>query len=333
MAGLIQIPTHMKAWRWSESDLDLYQADAAIPTLNSDDLLIRNHVSGLNPVDWKFIDSLAKGIWPDGQIPGVDGAGVVVAAGNVGLEHWIGKRVCYHQSLRRDGSFAEYTAVQARAVIVLAETGPDHKELSFETAAAFPCPVMTAFQAIEKVPLKPEARVLISGASGSVGRALLQLAKKKGFHVTALASESRHKALDKLGADICRVRATEDDTFYAVFDSVSSEHAASLVSQIEANGHLVCIQDRVEHSVIPAFTKTISVHEVALGAMHQFGSDEQWHVLVAEAQRLMTWVKLPEVSSTGIKVEDFTNLRSTIQQVKNKREALKYCFSIAQGEK
>ncbi|WOT03605.1 hypothetical protein [Shewanella youngdeokensis] len=55
--------------------------------------------------------------------------------------------MAYHASLNRHGSFAECTVLNAERVMML----PD--SLSFELAAALPCPMLTAWQASEKIPL------------------------------------------------------------------------------------------------------------------------------------------------------------------------------------
>ena len=60
------------------------------------------------------------------------------------------------------------------------------------------------------------------------------------------------------------------------FRHVSGAHAARLASLLTANGHLVCIQDRQEEAPLPAFTTTISLHEVGLNGLHAHGCNVQW---------------------------------------------------------
>ncbi|MQX48987.1 alcohol dehydrogenase catalytic domain-containing protein [Sinorhizobium medicae] len=249
------------------------------------EVLVRNRAVGLNPVDWKFIEwGHAAWEWP--HIPGVDGAGEIAEAGE-GVTHvGLGARVAYHNDLARPGSFAEYTVVPARAVIALPGALP------FAAAAAIPCPALTAFQAVSKPPLAAGAHVLVTGASGAVGGALLQLARKRGWIVHAVCSAAQFERVIRLGAatvtdyhrpdwrsdiqDMARLQPLQ-----AVFDMVSGEHASSLAHLLTANGHLVCIQDRQEKAPLPAFTTTISLHEVGLNAMHGYADDGQWGRLVA----------------------------------------------------
>ncbi|QWK80595.1 zinc-binding dehydrogenase [Ochrobactrum sp. BTU1] len=277
----------MKAWvHDTTGNPDILQLrDMPKPRPGRGEVLIRNQAIGLNPVDWKFIQ-WGHDAWSWPHIPGVDGAGEVEDTGE-GVSHvGVGARVAYHNDLLRPGSFAEYTVIPARAAIPL----PD--SLPFAAAAAIPCPGLTAQQAIDKVPLQPGAHVLVTGASGAVGGALLQLARGRGWIVHAIASASQADRLLSLGAATITdyrndgwkqewKRRTKYQILHAVFDMVSGAHAASLAPLLTANGHLVCIQDRQETAPLPAFTTTISLHEVGLNAMHAHACDNQWGQLVA----------------------------------------------------
>ncbi|MCE0761110.1 alcohol dehydrogenase [Marinobacter sp. G11] len=317
-------PELMQAWVWSKADRAIELAERPMPTLGAGQVLVANKAIGLNPVDWKFIESDRGELWQDGQIPGVDGAGVVVAVADERDRHWLGVPVCYHQSLLQNGSFAEYTALNARALIRLPQA------LAWTAAAAFPCPVMTAWQAIEKIPTQVAAKILISGASGAVGRVLIQLAKARGFHVTAVASGTRHDILMELGASRCVAELEYlQDSFFAVFDTVSGAHAAQLAPYVEANGHLVCIQDRLEHAVVAPFSTAISQHEVALNALHSTGSDSQWQRFTEAAETLVQQHHLGELVGPDTRVAEFAQLKEALSEFKNQRKALKYCVALA----
>lgn len=277
----------MKAWVHHETGAAgvLRLEERPRPKPGRGEALVRNRAIGLNPVDWKFIE-WGHPAWEWPHIPGVDGAGEVEALGE-GVQHIApGARVAYHNDLVRPGSFAEYTVVPARALIPLPAALP------FAAAATIPCPALTAFQAISKVPLGPGAHVLVTGASGAVGGALLQLARARGWIVHAVSSAVQAERVLRLGAatvtDYHRPAWREEirektrvQPLQAVFDMVSGAHATSLAPLLTANGHLVCIQDRQEQAPLPAFTTTISLHEVGLNAMHNHADDRQWGNLVA----------------------------------------------------
>ncbi len=323
MSSIEHLPERMEAWTWSKAERAISLSEQAVPTLGKQDVLVMNKAIGLNPVDWKFIETDRGDLWSDGQIPGVDGAGVVIAVGDTSNNHWLGVPVCYHQSLDRDGSFAEYTAIDARTLIRLPE------QMAWTEAAAFPCPVMTAWQAIEKVPDQQGADILIAGASGAVGRILVQLAHARGFKVTALASLKRHEELSALGADVC-VEFTDQliQPFYAIFDTVSDEHAEQLAPRVEANGHLICIMGRLERTAVPGFSTAISQHEVALNALHSTGSVAQWQRFIQAGEKLINQVYQGKLKGPSIHKAKFDQLAEALQEFKGNRKALKYSVEV-----
>lgn len=280
---MASLPDVCKAWVWQDGHdpLDLRLQNVAVPTLAAGEVLVRNAAIGLNPVDWKVLGRIDG--WQPGHVPGVDGAGVVVAVGQDVSTSWLGQRVAYHQNLHCAGSFAEYTPLAARALMRV----PD--AFDFATAASFPCPGLTAWQAIEKIPVHEGAPLLISGAGGAVGHYLAQLAVERGFTVSGICHERHWNRLMSLGVCQCvsDPDALEGWLFYAVIDSVGPARAMQLASRVDANGHLVCIQGRVLKWPFPAFEQAISLHEVALGALHRHGSDAAWARLTAAGERML----------------------------------------------
>ncbi|WP_170386343.1 zinc-binding dehydrogenase [Ruegeria atlantica] len=298
----------------------LHLAEIDAPECGPRDVVVENRAIGLNPVDWKFVEwGHPDWTWP--HVPGVDGAGVIVEVGAEVRHLSAGMPVAYHTDLVRQGSFAERSAIPARAAIPLPDGVP------FEVAATLPCPALTAFQALEKLPQKPGARILLTGASGAVGGAFLQLAADRGWIVHAAASSAQHDRVRRLGAAVChdyrdpdwrnhlRI-GDESRPFWAVVDLVSGSHAAELADTIAANGHLVCIQDRQETAPLPAFTTTISLHEVGLNGLHNCGTDAQWADLVAAgrsiAERCLTGVFDPQI----IEIAEFTALPDALARLK-----------------
>lgn len=270
------LPDDYRAWVYLGGELPqgLALQRLAIPALQADEVLVQNHAIGLNPVDWKVMTA--------GSVPGVDAAGIVVQVGDAQHQEWLGKRVAYHQNLQAQGSFAEYTPMKARSLMVM----PD--DLGFAQAASFPCPGLTAWQALEKVPTQPGLPLLISGAGGAVGHFLVQLANVRGYHITTLSHARHHARLQALGADVTLEKDSDlSGQFYAVIDSTNADHAAELASVLEANGHLVAIQGRVETWPCAPFGRALSMHEVALGALHQHGGDVQWQRLMRQGEQLL----------------------------------------------
>ena len=314
----------MKAWvQHTTGGIDVLElAEIMTPEPGPMQVLVRNRAVGLNPVDWKFVE-WGHPDWAFPHVSGVDGAGEIAAIGK-GVTHLTpGMRVAYHQNLVHHGSFAESTVIPAYAAIPL----PDG--LSFEAAATIPCPGLTAWQAIEKVNIPAGSHVVLTGASGAVGGALLQLARSRGWIVHAAASPSEHLRVLKLGAAeaidykqedwIGRLRALSSASpFRAVFDVVNGEHAARLAALLGVNGHLVCIQDRQEKPPFAPFTTTLSLHEVGLNAMHGHGDDrQQWGNLVAAGTAIADAIVMGQFDPQIIEVAPFSALPQALERLRN----------------
>ncbi|MGR5238770.1 zinc-binding dehydrogenase [Vibrio alfacsensis] len=277
-------------WKYHPETHSLVLGKAKTPQLADDQILVQNKAIGINPVDWKFIKANPLN-WPNGHVPGVDGAGLIVQVGanvDTGL---IGRRVSYHASLKRNGSFAEYTVLNAERVMVLPES------LSFELAAALPCPMLTAWQAFEKIPLTRQREVLVVGF-GAVNNSLSQILVRAGYIVDVVSVSLSEERAKSLGIrQVYREQSQIDMKYFAIFDAVSGENAAHLVPLLRANGHIVCIQDRIAKPIDPPFTRTISYHEIALGALHDFGDKEDWYTLMQNGEAL-----LERIANGGVEV-------------------------------
>lgn len=310
-------PTSHRAWVWQGSadpaELKLIEKPLAMPGVG--DVLIRNMAIGLNPVDWKVLGGDLVS-WQPGQVPGVDGAGVVVAVGEGVPEAWIGQRVAYHQSLARDGSFAEYCVVQARVLLRVPAS------VNWASAASMPCPALTAWLALEKLPASCK-HLLIGGAGGSVAHHLIQLASHRCLRITAL-SHSRHaERLVSLGVAEWLDGALNGPwqgsaRFDAVIDAVNTQHAEWLAPSLRANGHLVCVQDRLSTSPVPPFTRTLSLHEVALGAAHAFGDERTWNELVQAGESLFDEIGRGQWTPDEVNETSFENLATHLVGLQNR---------------
>lgn len=282
-------------WAWEEADsvLPLQLQSKPFTPLAAGEVLIANRAIGLNPVDCKMVYS-GHAAWLPGHVPGVDGVGTIVAVGSA-VNLPLGLRVAYHQSLARDGSFAHYTRLRAECLLPIPEGVSDIQ------AAAIPCPALTVWQALHKVPASGDRDVLVTGAGGAVGRILVQLALERGWRVWAVAGTPHHQSLLGLGAlgvfdsrDSAWMQSLDGALglrrLYAVFDTVSAEHARQLSPLLGYNSHLVCIQDRMEQAPQPAFTHAISLHEVALNSIYAHAVDRDWREWRAAGDALFSRV-------------------------------------------
>ena len=143
-------------------------------------------------------------------IQGTDCCGRVVAAGEGVDDSTIGKRVLVRACMRPngydrmdnvwmasdfDGAFAEYVKVPAQEVF------PVDCPWSDEELATIPCAYGTAENMLHRSAVGPSDHVLVAGASGGVGSATVQLAKRRGARVTAIAGAAKLDQVKEIGAD------------------------------------------------------------------------------------------------------------------------------------
>ncbi len=302
-------------WQFEQAGASLVKQVREFSEPKAGRIVVRNYAIGINPVDWKFIDDNPRD-WEKGHIPGVDGAGVVVAVGEGVDNSLLGKRVVYHHSLGENGSFADHSEVYASRVMVVPES------VDFALAAALPCPILTAWQAFSKVPVRKGADVLVSGM-GAVNKLLAQMLSQAGFNVHVISGSFSQEQAGEMGVKAIHRDKPEGQTFYALFDANGPDYAASLVPLLEANGHVVSILGRIEVPVDAPFTRTISYHEIALGALHDYGDLSQWQRLVKDGEALLEQVAAQTLVVEIPNVFEFDNLNNALQFSKeDKRKAV-----------
>jgi NADPH:quinone reductase-like Zn-dependent oxidoreductase len=130
------------------------------------------------------------------------------------------------------GAWAELAAVSTDTLAEL----PDG--VSFETAATLPVAGMTALRALEVGGFVLGKRVLVTGASGGVGRFAIQLAKLAGAHVTA--SARRTGGLAELGADeVVEAVEAEGPDFDVILDAVGGGTLAAAIGRVAPDGTII----------------------------------------------------------------------------------------------
>ena len=214
----------------------VFNSEIPVPVPESGDVLIRVKAAGVNNTDintrtgWYAKENdAAVGGWA-GQpmafprIQGADVCGEIVAVGEGVDAARIGQRVLIEPCLRElggrklaspwyfgsecDGGFAEYTkvaAIHAHAIDSL---------LTDVELASFPCSYSTAENMLTRAGVRAGETVLVTGASGGVGSAAIQLAHARGADVVAVTSPSKARSLRDLGA--ARTVSREDDVIEAL---------------------------------------------------------------------------------------------------------------------
>ena len=185
-----------------------------VPQPSPDEVLIRVETAGIGVWDpFEREGGFAKLYGAGASFPyvlGSEGAGTVVAVGKGVAGIKVGDRV-YGMSLATSrGFYAEYAAVDAKNVSRVPA------KLSTEQAGAMVVDAITALRGLEALDLKSGDSLLVFGASGGIGHLSVQLAKRMGAHVLAVASGSDGVELARrLGADQV-VDGRKDDVAGAV---------------------------------------------------------------------------------------------------------------------
>jgi NADPH:quinone reductase-like Zn-dependent oxidoreductase len=263
-----------------------YHSEWPTPVAEGAEVLIKVSACGLNNTDvntrsgWysKSVDEATTGgayaevdsddpTWGGApmslpRIQGADVVGTVVACGPDANTDLIGKRVMTDGWLRDwddplnkdrtgyfgsecDGGFAEFTKTDFRNVAAV------ESALSDAELATFSCSYSTAEGMLNRANVGPKDRILITGASGGVGSALIQLAKRRGAMTIAMASEAKHKAVHELapGAILPRnspdlgaslKEATGHDTVTVVADIVGGDYFPTLINVLTRGGRYTC---------------------------------------------------------------------------------------------
>jgi NADPH:quinone reductase-like Zn-dependent oxidoreductase len=196
------------------------------------------------------------------RVQGADVCGHVVAVGDGADAGLIGKRVITDNWLRDwsdpmnrdktgyfgsecDGGFAEYTKTDARNVGVV------NCDLTDAELATFSCSYTTAEGMLSRARVGAGDTVLITGASGGVGSALIQLANRRGAKTIAMASEAKQADIARLTPTAILPRAPDDlsaalqqaigqSTVSVVADIVGGPYFGTLIDALERGGRYTC---------------------------------------------------------------------------------------------
>ncbi len=168
---------------------------------------------------------------PRGQVPGWDVAGVVRQAAADDSGPPPGARVV---GIVRNGAWAQQVAVATQNLADLPN------EVTFAQAATLPVAGVTALRALEICGFVLGKRVLVTGASGGVGRFAVQLAARAGAHVTAVSrNEQRARGLRELGAAEIVFDLDGDETYDAIVEGVGGATLGAALQRVAGRGVVV----------------------------------------------------------------------------------------------
>lgn len=222
--------------------LQLRQVDKPVP--GPKEVLVRVHAAtattaGLSartgkPVIARLFSGLTK---PKHNILGVEFAGEVAAIGHDVEAHKVGDSVFGMTGATTPGAYATHLCMPASGAML-----PKPENIGFEEAAAIVEGGLTALNFLHnKANIQPGQRVLIYGASGSVGTASVQVAKHYGADVTAVCGAGNFELVKSIGAD--RVIDYRQDDFTQngqrydiIFDTVGKRSFAACKGSLKPDG-------------------------------------------------------------------------------------------------
>ncbi len=198
------------------------------PAPKEDEVLIKVHASTVNRTDCgvraghPFVTRFFFGLWrPQVRILGTELAGEVESIGSKVGEFAVGDQV-FGIHAWKFGAHAEFMCIRASEPIAHKPAG-----VSFEQAAATCDGAILALKCLRSAGLKDGQRILVYGASGSIGTAAVQLAKHFGAEVTGVSSTKNVDLVKSIGADHVIDRTREDftkngQTYDAILDAAGS---------------------------------------------------------------------------------------------------------------
>jgi len=180
--------------------LSIQEVEQPIPKEN--EVLVKVYATTVNRTDCslltgkpfliRFVSGLRK---PNLEIPGTDFAGIVVQVGTSVKDFTVGDRVWGFEDEGLQSNAEYLTISENKGIAKIPES------FSFEEAVSCGEGAHYAINFLNKIKLEPSSRVLVNGATGAIGSAIVQLLKIKSSYVVAVGNTKNEELLKSLGAD------------------------------------------------------------------------------------------------------------------------------------
>ncbi len=223
------------------------------PTPKDNEVLIKVHATTVTVADFRMRSfTVPAAVWiparlalgitkPRQPIFGSELAGVVEAVGKDVTRFKVGDQVFASTLTENFGGYAEYKCLPEKAMMAIKPAN-----ITFEEAAALPIGATTALRLLRKGNIQRGQKVLIYGASGSVGTYAIQLAKYFGAEVTGVCSTANVDMVKSLGADRVIDYTKEDfstmgESYDIIYDTVAKFPKSQYSKILSVNGNYVSI--------------------------------------------------------------------------------------------
>lgn len=250
------------------------------PTPKDNEILIKVHATTVTAADFRMRSfTVPAAVWiparlalgitkPRQPIFGSELAGVVEAVGKNVTRFKVGDQVFASTLTENFGGYAEYKSLPEKAMMAIKPAN-----MTYQEAAALPIGATTALRLLRKGNIQRGQKILIYGASGSVGTYAIQLAKYFGGEVTGVCSTSNLEMVKSLGADHVIDYTNEDfsameERYDVIFDTLAKFPKSQYSKVLAPNGtyismakldtkesmdNLIAIKELVEGGEIKVF--------------------------------------------------------------------------------